>query len=162
MDIRAPTLAEIPAVAALAEQLVRQHEGYDARRFVHLEDPAAGYAKFLPRALGDPSSVLLVAVEGGRIVGYAYATLEGLDYFALLGPCGKLHDLFVDPAARGLGAGEALVRAVQAELQRRGAPRVVLLTATQNQAAQRLFAKVGFRTTMLELTAELAPTGQGD
>jgi len=155
IDVRAPTLDELPAVAALAAKLVRLHEGYDPLRFVHLDDPEAGYARFLPRVLGDPKSVLRVALSEGRVIGYAYATLEGLDYFALLGPCGKLHDLYVDDAARGLGAGEALVREVKAELRRRGAPRVVLLTASQNERAQRLFARAGFRTTMLELTAEL-------
>ncbi len=155
IDVRAPTLEELPAVAARAAKLVRLHERFDPQRFVHLDDPEAGYARFLPRVLGDAKTVLLVAVSAGRVVGYAYATLEGLDYFALLGPCGKLHDLYVDDDARGLGAGEALVREVKAELRRRGAPRVVLLTATQNAPAQRLFARAGFRTTMLELTAEI-------
>jgi RimJ/RimL family protein N-acetyltransferase len=35
-----------------------------------------------------------------------------------------------------------------------GAPRVVLSTATQNEAAQRLFAAAGFRATMIEMTRE--------
>jgi ribosomal protein S18 acetylase RimI-like enzyme len=40
-------------------------------------------------------------------------------------------------------------------LTERGTPRLVLHTATQNQTAQRLFARFGFRTTMLEMTREL-------
>ena len=63
--------------------------------------------------------------------------------------------MFVDDAARGRGIGEALVREGMRRLKDKGAPRVVLLTAVQNQAAQRLFARAGFRTTMLEMTAEL-------
>ena len=35
-----------------------------------------------------------------------------------------------------------------------GAPRVVLMTATQNTNAQQLFHRMGFRTTMLEMTKE--------
>ena len=38
----------------------------------------------------------------------------------------------------------------------RGAPRVVLSTAERNEAAQRLFARAGFRRTMLEMTRELS------
>ena len=40
-------------------------------------------------------------------------------------------------------------------LRRRGAPRVVLWTAEQNDAAQRLFDRLGFRRTMIEMTREL-------
>jgi len=36
-----------------------------------------------------------------------------------------------------------------------GAPRVVLSTAQQNEAAQRLFTDAGFRRTMIEMTREL-------
>ncbi len=157
VEVRTPTLEEIPAVASLAGKLVAQHEAYDSKRFLHLADPTAGYAKFLPRVLGDPKTVLLAAFHEGTVVGYAYGTLEGRDYFALLDACGRLHDIYVEASARGLGVGEALLRATKAELLRRGAPRVVLLTATQNAGAQRLFAKTGFRTTMLEMTAELEP-----
>ena len=34
-------------------------------------------------------------------------------------------------------------------------PRVVLLTAERNEAAQRLFARAGFRRTMIEMTREM-------
>lgn len=157
IEVRPPTLDEIPAVARLAGELVHQHERFDEQRFLHLDDPAAGYARFLPRVLGSPNTVLLAAVEGDRVLGYAYGTLEKRDYFALLDACGKLHDIYVDESARGKGVGEALLVAMKAELTKRGAPRVVLLTATANTTAQKLFAKHGFRTTMLEMTAELSP-----
>jgi len=41
-----------------------------------------------------------------------------------------------------------------AELEQRGAPRVVLSTAERNESAQRLFARAGFRRTMIEMTRE--------
>lgn len=159
--VRPPTLEEIPAVARLAGLLVEQHEGYDAKRFLHLDDPAAGYARFLPKVLGKKDTVLLAAFVDGAVVGYAYATLEGRDYFALLDACGKLHDIYVDERARGRGVGEALVREVKEELARRGAPRVVLLTATPNTGAHRLFERMGFRRTMIEMTAEVEPPKRG-
>ena len=48
-----------------------------------------------------------------------------------------------------------LLDATLTELGRRGAPRVVLSTAERNEAAQRLFARAGFRRTMVEMTREL-------
>ena len=53
------------------------------------------------------------------------------------------------------GVGEALLTAAAAWLAERGAPRVLLVTAEQNEAARRLFARVGYRVTMVEMTREL-------
>jgi ribosomal protein S18 acetylase RimI-like enzyme len=99
--------------------------------------------------------VLIVAELEGQVAGYAYARRENRNYNELLDAHGKLHDVYVDESARGRGAGEALVREALRRLAEKGAPRVVLSTAVQNEAARRLFEKVGFRTTMLEMTAEL-------
>jgi len=66
-----------------------------------------------------------------------------------------LQDIVVDPAHRGRGVGRLLLEAVLVFLQERGAPRAVLSTAERNEAAQRLFASMGFRRTMIEMTREL-------
>jgi ribosomal protein S18 acetylase RimI-like enzyme len=58
----------------------------------------------------------------------------------------------VDPDARRSGTGRKLVSHMVGELQRRGAPRIVLSTMIANEPAQRLFAACGFRPTMLEMT----------
>ena len=77
---------------------------------------------------------------------------------SLRGPAGVLHDVVVDPEHRRRGVGRLLLDAVLAYLRSRGAPRVVLSTAVQNEPAQRLFAKLGFRRTMIEMTRELDET----
>jgi ribosomal protein S18 acetylase RimI-like enzyme len=75
---------------------------------------------------------------------------------ALRGPAGLLHDIIVDPGYRRRGVGRRLLEAVIENMTARGAPRLVLSTAARNEAAQRLFASVGFRPTMIEMTRELA------
>ena len=65
------------------------------------------------------------------------------------------HGLAVDEAGRRSGVATALMAAAVDWLRSRGAPRVVLGTAEQNAAAQRLFEKLGFRRTMIEMTREL-------
>jgi ribosomal protein S18 acetylase RimI-like enzyme len=77
---------------------------------------------------------------------------------ALRGPAGVLHDIIVDPASRGRGVGRRLLDAVTDWVRARGAPRLVLSTAARNEAAQRLFARAGFRPTMIEMTRELGPS----
>jgi ribosomal protein S18 acetylase RimI-like enzyme len=89
------------------------------------------------------------------VIGYAYAAVEGYDYMSLRGPAGVLHDISVVPESRRRGVGRLLLDAALAFLKARGAPRVVLTTAEKNEAAQQLFARAGFRRTMIEMTREL-------
>ena len=89
------------------------------------------------------------------MAGYVYAGLEPMSWKELRGEAGFVHDVAVDPSARRLGIAAALLDAAIEWLKEQGAPRVVLWTAEQNADAQRLFARVGFRRTMIEMTKEL-------
>jgi len=80
------------------------------------------------------------------------------DYMTLRGPAAVLHDLIVHPRHRGRGAGRLLLETTLSYLQSRGAPLVILSTAERNVSAQRLFARMGFRRTMVEMTRELSGT----
>ncbi|HXR70161.1 GNAT family N-acetyltransferase [Actinocrinis sp.] len=56
----------------------------------------------------------------------------------------EIRMLGVLAAARDRGVGEALVRACIARAKAQGSPRVVLCTEPEMQAAQRLYARLGF------------------
>ncbi len=153
--VRSMTEADLPAVGLLAGQLLRMHHAWDELRFLNPVDPERGYARWFKSQLQVDETILLAAEDDAGVVGYVYARMEPRSYNELLDPCVKLHDIIVDERARGRGIGEALVRETFRRGAEKGAPRVVLLTAAKNEAGQRLFARLGFRTTMLELTAEL-------
>lgn len=154
--IRPAVATDAPALGRLAAQLVRYHHALDPRRFLLVERVEEGYARFLAGEMADRRAVVLCAAREpeGDVVGYTYATLEGRDWNALLDAHGALHDILVDPSARRAGLGARLLRATCERLEALGAPRVVLSTAVQNREAQALFAKVGFRSTMIEMTRE--------
>ncbi len=154
--IRDVTRADLPAVARLAAQLVRYHHDLDPRRYMKIDHVEEGYEHFLGGELGRREVVLLCAVRDADqgIVGYTYARLEPRDWNALLDRHGALHDVLVDPGARRGGIGRRLVLETCERLEALGAPRVVLATAVQNREAQALFASVGFRSTMIEMTRE--------
>ena len=119
------------------------------------EDPEEGYAWFLGHELSDADVVVFVAEQSAAVVGYVYAGLEPLSWKELREAAGFIHDVVVDERARKGGVATALVEAAAEWLRQRGAPRVMLWTAEQNVAAQRLFARLGFRRTMVEMTREL-------
>ena len=155
VTIRPARAADLAAVGRLGALLVQTHHDFDPLRFIAATPQTEyGYASFLGTQLKKPSVVVLVAERGGEVVGYTYAGLEDYDFMALRGPAGALYDIVVDPAYGGRGIGRLLLDATLAELDARGAPRVVLSTAEQNVSAQRLFARAGFRRTMIEMTRE--------
>jgi ribosomal protein S18 acetylase RimI-like enzyme len=156
ITIRPATAADLTTIGRLGALLVRTHHDFDPKRFIPATaQTERGYASFLGTQLAEPRVVILVAERGGTVIGYTYAGLEDYDYMSLRGPAGALHDIVVDPAYRGHGVGRALLDATLDALRSRGAPRVVLSTAEQNESAQRLFAGAGFRRTMIEMTREL-------
>ncbi|MEN3337044.1 MAG: hypothetical protein V7647_720 [Acidobacteriota bacterium] len=163
--VRPARRSDLESLGRLGTRLVAEHHAFDEQRFLAASSRTeVNYASFLGSQLDDPDVILLVAENGGHVIGYAYAALEGYDYMSLRGPAAVLHDLVVDPAVRGRGVGGLLLDTILAQLTSRGTPRVVLSTAERNEGAQRLFARVGFRRTMIEMTRELhqgeAPAGK--
>jgi len=153
--IRRAKRSELGAVARMAAALVRDHHARDAQRFLLVEPVEEGYRTWLEREIGRRGAVILVAEEDLEIVGYAYGTLEARNWSELLDACGKLNDVYVNPSARRRGIARQLIESMLIELKALGAPRVVLSSADGNRAAQQLFASVGFRRTMIEMTCEL-------
>jgi ribosomal protein S18 acetylase RimI-like enzyme len=98
---------------------------------------------------------IFVAEQDGQVVGYVYAGLEPQSWKELREAAGFIHDVIVDAAGRRTGVASSLVEAAAQWLKARGAPRVLLWTASPNEAAQRLFERLGFRRTMIEMTREL-------
>lgn len=86
-----------------------------------------------------PSVVLLVVDDGsGHLGGYALTTIVPL--LATNGPSAQLQEIVVDSEARGRDYGTLLVRAVEAECERRG---VTQLTVASRRAGG-FYDRLGF------------------
>jgi ribosomal protein S18 acetylase RimI-like enzyme len=156
VTVRPVEASDQEAIGRLGALLVTEHHDFDPRRFIApLPGLPQRYGEFLLAQAGRAKMVVLVAQRSGEVVGYSYVGMEGNDYMALRGPAGLLYDLVVDPEHRRQGIGSKLLEASLAALQRLGAPRVLLFTAEKNAAARAMFARAGFRATMVEMTREL-------
>jgi ribosomal protein S18 acetylase RimI-like enzyme len=155
--IRRAEPSDLPALGRLGALLMRTHYGFDQKRFLNPGTNADdGYAWFLGEQLKDEGNVVvLVAERQGEVIGYVYAALEPISWKELRDACGFIHDIVVDERGRRAGVATALIDAAIEWLKKSGAPRVVLGTAEQNEPAQRLFSRLGFRRTMVEMTKEL-------
>lgn len=155
-QIRRATVDDAAALGRLGALLLRAHYEFDRQRFMAPgRHPEAGYGAFLTSQLDDEDVIVFVAEREGAVIGYVYAGLEPRSWKELRDACGFIHDVAVEEAGRRSGAATALVEAAAGWLRSRGAPRVVLWTADRNEAAQRLFDRLGFRRTMVEMTREL-------
>ena len=89
------------------------------------------------RALKAKSAALLVAEEGGTVMGYALLRIRGRQ--------GHLESLAVDPPARRLGLGRALLRTSEQVVLERGALHMRLEIREDNPAALALYQSLGYR-----------------
>lgn len=156
--IRPAKKSDLPTLGKLGALLLRTHYNYDSARFMApVANSEAGYAWFLGTQLAEPDVVILVAERDDHVLGYVYAGLEPESWKELRGEAGFIHDVVVDERARRTGIATALIEAAYTWLRERGAPRVMLWTAEQNDGAQQFFDRMGFRRTMIEMTRELDP-----
>jgi len=154
ITIRPATASDQAALGRYGAALMREHHASDPRRFLLTERPEAGYGRFLVSQLADPDTTVLVAERDRAVAGYVYVGLEPLSWRELRGPSGFVHDLYVDESARRAGIGRELLESAIAWLRSRGMRQIVLWSKTKNASAQALFARVGFRNTMIEMTLD--------
>jgi len=106
-------------------------------RAVFPEDPPHSHASVaIPQKLAVQRDLLLVAVEGGRVLG---TILAGYD-----GHRGWLYKLAVHPNARHCGIGTRLVRAAEKKLTAKGCTKVNLQVRAGNDEAARFWARMGY------------------
>ncbi len=111
--------------------------------FYETELPDTVYDSTFARLLGDDPQDFscLVAEANGRLVGLTHFLFHR-HAWKIEDVC-YLQDLYADLQVRGTGVGRALIEAVYAEADRRGAPSVYWLTQDFNHTARRLYDRVG-------------------
>ena len=103
------------AIARLWEQLVAYHRALDDNLPVAAPDGAERYAERLIDRLEDSQTCVLVAQEGGEIVGFVLGVVVDLVPEMFMPESGGfLADVFVEQAYRRRGIGQALVGQVSA------------------------------------------------
>jgi len=115
-----------------------------------VREPDATWRDWVAGAAAGEEKTLFVAEEDGRWLGVvgAFARVDPLEV--------QLISMWVDPAARGRGLAQKLIRAVAGWALGRGSNRVVLFVQEANTPAQALYEKAGFRP-----TGDRAPAGGG-
>jgi ribosomal protein S18 acetylase RimI-like enzyme len=138
------TMANVKTRPAEARDLDAVASLFDAyRQFYEMPADLALARRYLEDRFQRRESVILVAEDaGGVLVGFtqlypAFCSVIADRTFVL-------YDLFVTPAARGTGAGRALMEAAEAHARAAGAARLELQTARTNVVGQALYESCGW------------------
>lgn len=136
-------------VAAIVAMLADDHLGRSRER---LEDPLPKpYFDAFERLASDPNIKLVVAEEGGSVVGcLQLCILPGLSSQGA--SRGLIEDVRVASNRRSRGIGEQLVQWAVAEARGRGCKLVELLTHRTRVDAQRFYERLGFSTSHVGMT----------
>jgi ribosomal protein S18 acetylase RimI-like enzyme len=108
--------------------------------------------------LAKPGTVLLLARESGRLVGYGLAHVTDVagtwieDTWVTAARVGEIESVGVLPEFRDRGIGTALMDLLEAELRADGVQDLMLGVLAGNDAAIRLYERRGYRQTWLYMS----------
>ena len=108
--------------------------------FYKTELPPDIYAHTWSRLMSGTEIHCLAAHANGEIVGITHYLFHPHAWSK--GPACYLQDLFVDPTARGTGAGRQLIEAVAAAARTEGAERLYWMTQDTNVTARQLYDRL--------------------
>jgi aminoglycoside 6'-N-acetyltransferase len=156
--LRSATPADAEALAALEHASAIHHASIDPDRWrvPSLDEVAAHRRRSLAR---HPRDEGIVAVADGRVIGMIELWLKrpGDPDSALIGRVRADLGISVAPEWRGRGVGTALLRAAEAWARARGVERMTLDVDAANDAALRLYERVGYRVWSHEMDKAIEP-----
>ena len=122
------------------------------RRHVGRDQPVEGS---LARALADPCSLVLAGTFGDAVVGYAVVVLQELRDGGVLG---MIEDLYVDPRARGVGVGQAMMEQILDWCRDHGCLGVDALALPGHRDTKNFFESFGLVARAIVVHRPLQPT----
>lgn len=123
-----PRDAQPTALLKASHLLMQSLFPAESNHYLSIDALAAPHIRFLTATRRD-------LAEQATLGCGALATMEGY---------GEIKSMFVAPEARGMGVGEAILRALEAEARAQGLPVLRLETGDKLHAAHRLYERVGF------------------
>ena len=134
MKIRRATVEDL-------EELVPLFDSY--RQFYKFASDLSGARDFLQARLENDESVIFLALQDERSVGFAQ--LFPSFSSGRMARVYILNDLFVSAEARKSGIGAALIKSARAFGESSGAARLTLSTQIENETAQALYEREGWK-----------------
>ncbi|RFA93928.1 GNAT family N-acetyltransferase [Pyrobaculum aerophilum] len=141
--IRLATKEDLDSAVQLVVRLKRLNAEFDPMLEV-IPDIEQAARKYLENALNSPSSVLLVAAEGSKVVGLLKGDVEDRIFYK---PryAGVIKEFYILPEYRRKGIGKRLMMEGVEQLRKKGAEIIMASFPALNEIAINFYKKMGFR-----------------
>jgi len=155
IHIRRAGLKDLPTLAKFGLALARLHATFDKQRFIVPEGGEMALRRYFEGELARADAVVLIAEIAATPVGYAFLRFEPASIEELRAAGAWLHDIYVVAGSQSRGVGRGLVEAAFVAARRLGSPSLRLGVSPHNASGRALFSRMGFRPTMIEMSAEI-------
>ena len=151
MEIEPPTMADADRLAELWVDLARDQRAYGSHLLAapNRESVREGLARSIVTG-----GLLVARTVDGDLAGFVEFAPETGGYRQDVDR-GVIENIYVRPTHRGIGVGADLLAAAESRLLDSGVDRVSLEVLAANEAAQRFYARQGYRPHRVEM--EKAP-----
>lgn len=141
--IRTATKEDLDSAVSLVVRLKRLNAEFDPMLQVTPEIEQVT-KQYLEEALNNPSSVLLVAVEGNKVIGVLKGDVEDRKFYK---PryVGVIREFYILPEYRRKGLGKRLMAEGIDQLRKKGAEVIMASFPALNDIAINFYKKMGFR-----------------
>ncbi len=151
ITIRPAAAADLSAIQELWKEFMDFHQARDPF-FTRLPEAHQDFGLFMKRNLNKDDWLVLVAVDGHRVVGYGSAAEMSYPPIYQNPRYGYIQDVAVTHGYRGQGIGRQLFERMAAWFKERGISRMELEVAVTNELSQAFWQKMGFQPFTQKLT----------
>jgi len=151
--------AEAAHVDGIVERWIELMDYHAARDslFARSEDAHVGFGEYLAEAMTKPTALVLVALDGPSVVGYALCMINTLPPVFAKREYGFISDLAVAPAYRKRGIGTALMEKTVDWFLAQGIDRVELRVAAFNEIGISFWRSSGFEEHVYVMDRMIGP-----
>jgi GNAT superfamily N-acetyltransferase len=161
MTTRVGNAGDFQALAPMMRQYRLRQQQLDPRLYELRPHAEALFRRWIGQMADDPRSMLLVAEEEGRIVGFLYSTMEKDAPIYLHDEYALVREWWVEPASRGRGVGRALIDRAAAELAGFGVRQLRVRAAAADADAAAMLEHCGFHSAVSEMVREVEVAAKG-
>ncbi|MFA4834061.1 MAG: GNAT family N-acetyltransferase [Patescibacteria group bacterium] len=142
--IRKAKVKDAHKIAKLGAALLKHHEKFD-KYFSSAKGIEEIYKKLFRAAIYSPKSLLLIAEEKGKIIGYALASIEKRPPVYKLRKIGNISDAYIITAYRRLGITNQFIKRIFQWFKTKKIKNVELQVHIKNEISKAAWSKYGFR-----------------